>query len=109
MSRKNQTRATRESEEADEPLLESEHTSKTDGRVLFSLDDDDDQDEDTPLARYADERRTPGRELSGDEGGRYSIGPPLRSTIQSREAGKLVTLTCVFHQIPQTPPVKNSN
>ena len=81
---------TRRSEDDDDrPLLRGEHSEEGTefrvDRVLFSLDDDED-DDDTPLAlsRYPDQA-TPD---NTDEVSRYHLGPPLKSTIQSREAGK---------------------
>ncbi|KIO32269.1 hypothetical protein M407DRAFT_112194 [Tulasnella calospora MUT 4182] len=67
-------------EEDRQPLLDDEDrvTGKSSSKVVFSADDDDDDDDD---AEYYE---PPDPHAEGDAHPRS--GPPLRSTIQSREA-----------------------
>lgn len=52
--------------------------------MVFAIDDDEEED-DQPLRRYVDDER-PSHNLDSnfDE---QRVAPPLRSTLQSREAG----------------------
>lgn len=65
--------------ETRQPLLEEEHR---DDPVLFSVEDDD--EEELPLAHVEQPKKDRTRSVRFQEDVRI-IGPPLRSTIQSRE------------------------
>lgn len=81
--------------ESRQPLLGSASEIEGEEHVLFSLDDDDDDEDDsTPRERYVDEQEhTPNGRSVRFEDGVHVIAPPLRSTTQSRETGKLVRQT----------------
>lgn len=76
-----------------EPLLTSDvneaipspyRNERRERHVVFAIDDDGD-DDDEPLHRYADDERSPRTTDSNLDGRR--VAPPLRSTLRSREAG----------------------
>ena len=72
--------------ESSQPLLGSDRGVQDD-HVLFSLDDEEEERLPSPPPKDNAEPRTPnGRSVRFQESV-HVIGPPLRSTIQSREAG----------------------
>lgn len=78
-----------------QPLLTSDineaipspyNNERRERHVVFAIDDDDDED-DRPLRSYADDERSP--QLSNEGYNLPRVAPTLRSTVQSREAGKV--------------------
>lgn len=79
--------------ETRQPLLGQDHDRVHEDTVVFSVDDDDDDDGLHESSAFADEHEHahPKRSVRFQEEVRV-IGPPLRSTMQSREAGESLHL-----------------
>lgn len=74
-------------QESSQPLLGSDR-GVHDDRVLFSLDDDEEERIPSPPPKDTTPRTPNGRSVRFQDDV-HVIGPPLRSTIQSRETGML--------------------
>jgi len=75
-------------EEDSRPLLGDDEARdrNSQDRILFSAESDD--DDESPVARHLEARAQGSSRSSPIPDRDFAIGPPLRSTIQSREARK---------------------
>ena len=73
--------------ESREPLLGSSRQDSVDENVIFAIEDDDDEPANVHPGRGSPHAERPEHSVRFQEEVQV-IGPPLKSTIQSREAGE---------------------
>ena len=88
----NRQQGSNEDRETSQPLLAQGHERVQDDPVIFSVEDDDDDDEEHSVLRddiaFSDQhRRHQSKRSVRFQDEVRVMGPPLRSTMQSRETG----------------------